>query len=58
MAVSRQDAKGWIHFDDETHSTLAEEDVIVSPEEAESGKFGLVGNREKCAYILVYQKIR
>ena len=58
IAVARQDAKGWIHFDDETHSTLAEEDVVVSQEEAEKGKPGLVGGREKCAYLLFYQRVR
>ena len=58
VAVSRQDAKGWIHFDDETYSTIAEEDVIVSQEDADNGKVGLVGNREKCAYLLFYQRVR
>jgi ubiquitin carboxyl-terminal hydrolase 10 len=58
VAVARQDAKGWIHFDDETHSTIAEEDVVVSQDEAESGKVGLVGGREKCAYLLFYQRVR
>ncbi|WRT63814.1 uncharacterized protein IL334_000739 [Kwoniella shivajii] len=58
VAVSRQDGAGWIHFDDENVTNIPKEDVIVSKEEAESGKMGLIGGREKTAYLLFYQRIR
>ncbi|KAK6905233.1 hypothetical protein I203_106053 [Kwoniella mangroviensis CBS 8507] len=58
VAVSRQDGGGWIHFDDELVTNIPKEDVIVSKEEAESGKIGLIGGREKTAYLLFYQRVR
>ncbi|WVF65937.1 hypothetical protein IAT40_000675 [Kwoniella sp. CBS 6097] len=58
VAVSRQDNAGWIHFDDETVTNIPKEDVIVSKEEAESGKCGLIGGRERTAYLLFYQRVR
>lgn len=58
VAVSRQDHQQWIHFDDETVQPVSTDQVIVSPEEAESGRAGLIGGREKCAYLLFYQRIR
>ncbi|WWC66816.1 uncharacterized protein I206_100723 [Kwoniella pini CBS 10737] len=58
VAVSRQDGGGWIHFDDENVTNIPKEDVIVSKEEAENGKIGLIGGREKTAYLLFYQRIR
>ncbi|WVQ93568.1 hypothetical protein IAU59_000643 [Kwoniella sp. CBS 9459] len=58
VAVSRQDNAGWIHFDDETVTNIPKEDVIVSREEAESGKCGLIGGRERTAYLLFYQRVR
>ncbi|WWC85843.1 uncharacterized protein L201_000710 [Kwoniella dendrophila CBS 6074] len=58
VAVSRQDGGGWIHFDDENVTNIPKEDVIVSKEEAESGKIGLIGGRERTAYLLFYQRVR
>ncbi|ORX34811.1 hypothetical protein BD324DRAFT_653068 [Kockovaella imperatae] len=60
VSVSRQDAGGWIHFDDESVSTVPVEQVIVSPEEAKEGRSGYVGvgQREKCAYLLFYLRVR
>ncbi|OCF41651.1 hypothetical protein I317_04561 [Kwoniella heveanensis CBS 569] len=58
VAVSRQDNAGWIHFDDETVTNIPKEDVIVSKEEAECGKCGLIGGRERTAYLLFYQRVR
>lgn len=59
--MAKQDATGWIHFDDETVSTVPTEQVVVSPEEAKEGREGrgiLVGGRERCAYLLFYQRVR
>lgn len=65
VAVSRQDKAGWIHFDDESVTTVPTEQVIVSPQEAEDAKEGrgnagglLIGGRERCAYLLFYQRVR
>lgn len=72
VAVSRSDssstkgAGGWLHFDDETVSTIPTEDVVVSVQEArdaqEKGGMGggglLVGGRERCAYLLFYQRVK
>ncbi|WWC58142.1 uncharacterized protein I303_100677 [Kwoniella dejecticola CBS 10117] len=57
VAVSRQDGGGWIHFDDENVTNIPKEDVIISKEEAESGKIGLIGGRERTAYLLFYQRV-
>ncbi|EIW73321.1 hypothetical protein TREMEDRAFT_73044 [Tremella mesenterica DSM 1558] len=58
LAAARQDGSGWIHFDDETHSAVPTEAVVVSESEAVSGRAGLIGGREKCAYLLFYQRVR
>ena len=58
VAVSRQDTAGWIHFDDETYAPVSSASVVVSREEAEEGRTGLINGREKCAYLLFYQRIR
>nr|XP_031857112.1 uncharacterized protein CI109_007505 [Kwoniella shandongensis]KAA5524183.1 hypothetical protein CI109_007505 [Kwoniella shandongensis] len=58
VSVARQDDKGWIHFDDESVTNVPKEDVVVSREEVEGGKTGLVGGREKTAYLLFYQRVR
>lgn len=58
VAVSRQDNQGWLHFDDELVSPVAAEQVVVSQEEAESGRAGLIGGRERCAYLLFYLRVR
>ena len=59
VAVSRQDGAGWIHFDDEAYSTIRTEEVVVSPQEAaeEKPQSLLVNGRERCAYILFYQRV-
>jgi len=65
VAVSRQDTAGWIHFDDETVQAVPTEQVVVSPEEAETAKENggggerlLIAGRERCAYLLFYQRVR
>ena len=58
VAVARQDAAGWMHFDDDIFATVPTEAVVVSPEEAKDGRTGLIAGREKCAYLLFYMKIR
>ena len=58
MAVSRQDGAGWIHFDDESVSTIPTEQVVVTADEARDGRTGLIGGREKCAYLLFYLRAR
>ncbi|KAK8845583.1 hypothetical protein IAR55_006299 [Kwoniella newhampshirensis] len=58
VSVSRQDDKGWIHFDDENVTNVPKEDVVVSREEVDGGRTGLVGGREKTAYLLFYQRVR
>ena len=65
VAVSRQDKAGWIHFDDESVTAVPTEQVIVSPQEADEAKEGrgntgglLIGGRERCAYLLFYQRVR
>ena len=63
VAVSRQDTAGWIHFDDETVQAVPTEQVVVSPTEAEAAKEGglerlLIAGRERCAYLLFYQRVR
>ena len=56
VSVARQDAAGWIHFDDETYAPVSSDTVIVSRNEAEDARAGLIGGREKCAYLLFYQR--
>lgn len=51
-------SSSWMHFDDESVSAVPLEQVIVSPEEAASGRIGSVGGRDKCAYLLFYQRVR
>ena len=58
VSVARQDTKGWLHFDDESVSTVAVDQVVVSGDEAKEGKGVLVGGRERCAYLLFYQRVR
>ena len=60
VSVSRQDAGGWIHFDDENVSTIPVDQVVVSEQEARDGRSGVVGPgmREKCAYLLFYLRVR
>jgi ubiquitin carboxyl-terminal hydrolase 10 len=58
VAVSRQDGGGWIHFDDEATTNVPKDDVVVSAEEADIGRAGLIGGRERCAYLLFYQRVR
>lgn len=62
VAVARQDGQQWIHFDDELVQPVPTDQVIVSAEEAasaaEGGRQGMIGGREKCAYLLFYQRIR
>ncbi len=58
VAVARQDAAGWIHFDDETYAPVPTDAVVVSPEKAKEGRAGLIGGRERCAYLLFYQRVR
>ncbi|KLT43572.1 cysteine proteinase [Cutaneotrichosporon oleaginosum] len=58
VAVSRPDGTGWLHFDDEAVQPVPAEDVVVSEEEARTGRAGLIGGRERCAYLLFYQRVR
>jgi ubiquitin carboxyl-terminal hydrolase 10 len=59
VAVSRGEAgKEWLHFDDENVSPVGVEEVVVSEEEEGSGRAGLVGGRERCAYLLFLEKVR
>jgi ubiquitin carboxyl-terminal hydrolase 10 len=48
----------WIHFDDETVSAIPLEQVVVSADEVNAGRTGSVGGRDKCAYLLFYQRVR
>lgn len=58
-AVLRQDASGWLHLDDESVEEVAEEEVVVGRDAAERGQAGDIGRgkREKCAYLLFYQRV-
>ncbi|KAL1413239.1 hypothetical protein Q8F55_000993 [Vanrija albida] len=58
VAVARPDGSGWLHFDDELVQPVPIEDVVVSEEEARNGNGGLIANRERCAYLLFYQRLR
>lgn len=58
VSVARPDGTGWLHFDDESVQPVPVEDVVVSEEEARGGRAGLVGGRERCAYLLFYQRVR
>jgi ubiquitin carboxyl-terminal hydrolase 10 len=58
VAVARPDGTGWLHFDDETVQAVPAADVVVSEEEVRNGRAGLIGGRERCAYLLFYQRIR
>ncbi len=69
VAVSRPDnptsSGQWIHFDDETVNAVPKEEVTVSEQEAMDVKEGKVregglsiGGRERCAYLLFYQRVR
>ncbi|KAL7418681.1 hypothetical protein Q5752_006364 [Cryptotrichosporon argae] len=58
VAVARQDNTGWLHFDDEAVNAVPAEQVVVSDDEAEQGKAGAVGGRERVAYLLFYQRVR
>jgi ubiquitin carboxyl-terminal hydrolase 10 len=58
VAVSRQDGSGWLHFDDENVTAVGVEDVVVSEEEEAAGRAGLVGGRDKCAYLLFLERVR
>ena len=58
VCVARPDGTGWLHFDDETVQPVPTEDVIVSEEEERDGRAGTVAGREKCAYLLFYQRVR
>lgn len=58
VCVARPDGSGWLHFDDETVQPVAVEDVVVSEEEAADARAGTVAGREKCAYLLFYQRVR
>ena len=49
---------GWLHFDDELVNPVPSEEVVVSREEAQSGRTGLVGGRERTAYLLFYERVR
>lgn len=60
-AVLRQDSSGWLHLDDESVEQVAEDQVVVSKDAAERGgsSGGEIGRakREKCAYLLFYQRV-
>jgi len=58
VAVSRGDANNWLHFDDENVTPVGVEEVVVSEEEESSGRAGLVGGRERCAYLLFLERVR
>nr|ODN87589.1 hypothetical protein L203_03368 [Cryptococcus depauperatus CBS 7841] len=49
---------GWLHFDDENVKEVQEKEVIVGKDEARDGKVGLIGGREKCAYLLFYKRMQ
>ncbi|GHJ88101.1 hypothetical protein NliqN6_4503 [Naganishia liquefaciens] len=58
-AVLRQDASGWLHLDDESVEEVTQEQVVVGKDAAERGQAGDIGRgkREKCAYLLFYQRM-
>lgn len=59
QAQSQSQAQaGWLHFDDELVTPVLGEQVTVGAEEAESGRAGQIGGREKTAYLLFYQRVR
>jgi ubiquitin carboxyl-terminal hydrolase 10 len=58
VAVARPDGTGWLHFDDDTVQTVPADAVVVSEDEVRAGRAGLIGGRERCAYLLFYQRIR
>lgn len=51
-------ASRWLHFDDENVREVREEDVVVSLDQAKGGESGLVGGRERCAYLLFYKRVQ
>ncbi|ODN88069.1 hypothetical protein L198_06825 [Cryptococcus wingfieldii CBS 7118] len=58
IPAQKKDERPWIHFDDEQVREVKEEEVVVSKDEVEEGRCGLVGGREKCAYLLFYRRIQ
>ncbi|WVQ76168.1 hypothetical protein IAR50_005824 [Cryptococcus sp. DSM 104548] len=58
IPAQKKDERPWIHFDDEQVREVKEEEVVVSRDEVEEGKCGLVGGREKCAYLLFYRRVQ
>lgn len=65
VSVSSSSTNHWTHFDDEAVATVPTDQVVVSEQEARDVKDGRVreggltiGGRERCAYLLFYQRVR
>ena len=52
-----QQSKTWLHVDDESVTTVEAKDVCVTEQAAKEGQAGEIGGREKCAYLLFYERV-
>lgn len=51
-------ANQWLHIDDESVSPVTEAEVCISESAAREGRAGEIGGRERCAYLLFYERIQ
>lgn len=53
------EADEWLHIDDELVTRLprGSHDVCVSDMAAREGEAGEIGGRERCAYLLFYERV-
>jgi ubiquitin carboxyl-terminal hydrolase 10 len=57
-AVLSQASGVWLHVDDDLVSAVGVEEVCVTESAAREGKSGEIGGRERCAYLLFYQRVQ
>jgi ubiquitin carboxyl-terminal hydrolase 10 len=55
--VLAQASKTWLHVDDETVTTVEAKEVCVTESAAREGNAGEIGGRERCAYLLFYERV-
>lgn len=51
------DAPQWLHIDDDVVTPVDTADVCISPEQARAGQAGVIGGRERCAYLVFYERV-
>lgn len=56
-SAAADDVDQWLHIDDEAVSPVNVSEVCITAEQARAGVSGDIGGRERCAYLIFYERV-